>query len=67
MSWNLPGAPWLIAHRSMLGVNKPKKITLNDQDYVLWQNRNLEVFLKTFVRICKHLFLMVGFANSEIL
>jgi phenylpropionate dioxygenase-like ring-hydroxylating dioxygenase large terminal subunit len=34
----LPGAPWLVAHRSMLGVNKPYKLTLNNQDYVLWQN-----------------------------
>jgi phenylpropionate dioxygenase-like ring-hydroxylating dioxygenase large terminal subunit len=33
----LPGAPWLIAHRSMVGVNRPYKITLNSQDYVLWQ------------------------------
>ena len=40
----LPGAPWLIAHRSMLGVNKPYKITLNNRDYVLWQNRKGEVF-----------------------
>jgi phenylpropionate dioxygenase-like ring-hydroxylating dioxygenase large terminal subunit len=40
----LPGAPWLIAHKSMLGVNKPNKISLNDHDYVLWQNRKGEVF-----------------------
>ena len=25
----LPGAPWLIVHKSMLEVNKPNKITLN--------------------------------------
>lgn len=53
MSWNLPGAPWLIAHRSMLEINKPKKITLNNQDYVLWQNRNLEVF--ALENVCPHL------------
>jgi hypothetical protein len=34
----LPGAPWLIAHRSMLSMNQPHKITLNGQDYVLWQD-----------------------------
>lgn len=34
----LPGAPWLIAHRSMLGINHPYKITLNGRDYVLWQD-----------------------------
>lgn len=49
----LPGAPWLIAHRSMLGVNKPNKITLNGRDYVLWQNRKGEVF--ALDNICPHM------------
>jgi phenylpropionate dioxygenase-like ring-hydroxylating dioxygenase large terminal subunit len=49
----LPGAPWLIAHRSMLGVNKPCKIRLNYQDYVLWQNSSGEVF--ALENICPHL------------
>ncbi|MBE9054016.1 Rieske 2Fe-2S domain-containing protein [Nostocales cyanobacterium LEGE 11386] len=40
----LPGAPWLIAHKSMLGINRPNKITLNGQDYVLWQNSQKEIF-----------------------
>ena len=40
----LPGAPWLIAHRSMLSINKPYKITLNGQDYVLWQNAGHQIF-----------------------
>lgn len=40
----LPGAPWLIAHKSMLSVNRPHKITLNGRDYVLWQNSKGEVF-----------------------
>lgn len=40
----LPGAPWLIAHKSMLGVNRPHKITLNGRDYVLWQNSKGKVF-----------------------
>ncbi len=40
----LPGTPWLIAHKSMLGVNRPNKITLNGRDYVLWQNSKEEVF-----------------------
>ena len=35
----LPGAPWLIAHKSMLGSNQPQKITLNGKDYVIWQNK----------------------------
>ena len=49
----LPGAPWLIAHRSMLGVNKPHKITLNGRDYVLWQNQKGEVF--GLDNICPHM------------
>lgn len=34
----LPGAPWLLAHKSMLPVNKPLKVTLYGEDYVLWQD-----------------------------
>jgi phenylpropionate dioxygenase-like ring-hydroxylating dioxygenase large terminal subunit len=33
----LQGAPWLLAHRSMLKPNKPMKISLLGSDYVLWQ------------------------------
>jgi nitrite reductase/ring-hydroxylating ferredoxin subunit len=49
----LPGAPWLIAHRSMLGINKPYKVTLNGQDYVLWQNDRGEVF--ALDNVCPHM------------
>lgn len=49
----LPGAPWLIAHKSMLGSNQPKKITLNGKDYVIWQNKKGEVF--ALDNICPHL------------
>lgn len=49
----LPGAPWLIAHKSMLGVNQLQKITLNNQDYVLWQNQRGEVF--ALDNICPHM------------
>lgn len=34
----LQGAPWLLAHRSMLKPNKPMKFSLLGNDYVLWQN-----------------------------
>ncbi|WP_029315475.1 Rieske 2Fe-2S domain-containing protein [Acaryochloris sp. CCMEE 5410] len=34
----LPGAPWLLAHKSMLPVNQPLKVTLYGEDYVLWQD-----------------------------
>lgn len=53
MSSILPGAPWLIAHRSMLGVNNPYKITLNSQDYVLWQNAQGDVF--ALENVCPHM------------
>ncbi len=34
----LQGAPWLLAHRSMLKPNQPIKLSLLGQDYVLWQD-----------------------------
>ncbi|MDM9385112.1 Rieske 2Fe-2S domain-containing protein [Chlorogloeopsis sp. ULAP01] len=49
----LPGAPWLIAHRSMLGINRPHKVTLNEQDYVLWQNDRGEIFALN--NVCPHM------------
>ncbi len=49
----LKGAPWLVAHRSMLGVDKPYKLTLNGCDYVLWQNRNGEIF--ALENACPHM------------
>jgi nitrite reductase/ring-hydroxylating ferredoxin subunit len=53
MNTVLPGAPWLIAHRSMLKINQPRKVTLNGRDYVLWQNRNGDVF--GLENICPHM------------
>jgi phenylpropionate dioxygenase-like ring-hydroxylating dioxygenase large terminal subunit len=35
---NLQGSPWLLAHRSMLKPNKPMKISLFGNDYVIWQD-----------------------------
>jgi phenylpropionate dioxygenase-like ring-hydroxylating dioxygenase large terminal subunit len=49
----LPGAPWLIAHRSMVGINKPYKVILNGQDFVLWQNDRSEVF--ALDNVCPHM------------
>jgi phenylpropionate dioxygenase-like ring-hydroxylating dioxygenase large terminal subunit len=34
----LPGAPWLLAHKSMLNVNQPRKISLYGNDYVMWKD-----------------------------
>ncbi|MEO0456031.1 MAG: Rieske 2Fe-2S domain-containing protein [Cyanobacteria bacterium P01_A01_bin.114] len=49
---SLPGAPWLVAHRSMLGIHQPYRLTLNGQDYVLWQNTQGEIF--ALKNICPH-------------
>ncbi|MDC0834199.1 Rieske (2Fe-2S) protein [Leptolyngbya valderiana BDU 20041] len=49
----LPGAPWLVAHRSMLGVNRPYPLTLNGRDYVLWQNTSGEI--SALSNICPHM------------
>ena len=49
----LQGAPWAIAHKSMLEVNKPYKVTLNGKDYVIWQNDKGEVF--ALDNICPHM------------
>lgn len=34
----LPGAPWLLAHTSMLKVNQPAKVSLYGNDYVMWKD-----------------------------
>ncbi|MFM9266175.1 Rieske 2Fe-2S domain-containing protein [Tychonema sp. BBK16] len=34
----LPGAPWLLAHKSMLTANQPRKISLYGTDYVMWKD-----------------------------
>jgi nitrite reductase/ring-hydroxylating ferredoxin subunit len=49
----LPGAPWLIAHRSMLGINRPYRVSLNGQDYVLWQNKQGDIF--ALDNVCPHM------------
>ena len=40
MNTMLQGAPWLLAHTSMLSVNHPRKISLYGSDYVLWKERS---------------------------
>jgi phenylpropionate dioxygenase-like ring-hydroxylating dioxygenase large terminal subunit len=34
----LPGAPWLLAHKSMLNVNQPRKVSLYGNDFVMWKD-----------------------------
>jgi len=49
----LPGAPWLVAHRSQLGVEKPYKLALNNRDYVLWQTSDGD--LRAIANVCPHM------------
>ena len=62
----LPGALWLSAHKSMLKVKKSDKITLNSQDYVLWQNQKREVFVLDNVCISRQTPLSNGCICQEI-
>jgi phenylpropionate dioxygenase-like ring-hydroxylating dioxygenase large terminal subunit len=34
----LPGAPWLLAHKSMLTIHQPHKVSLHGNDYVMWKD-----------------------------
>ena len=54
----LPGAPWLVAHRSMLQVNQPLKISLLGNDYVLWRNDNDEI--QALPNACPHMGAMLS-------
>lgn len=38
MTSMLPGAPWLLAHKSMLATNQPRKVSLYGNDYVIWKD-----------------------------
>lgn len=54
----LAGAPWLLAHRSMLEINKPKKVSLYGTDYVLWQDRTGKV--NALPNACPHMGAMLS-------
>ena len=54
----LTGAPWLLAHKSMLKVNKPKKVSLYGTDYVLWQDRTGKV--NALPNACPHMGAMLS-------
>jgi phenylpropionate dioxygenase-like ring-hydroxylating dioxygenase large terminal subunit len=54
----LEGAPWLLAHKSMLEVNKPRKISLYDADYVLWQERTGKI--NALPNACPHMGAMLS-------
>ena len=52
----LEGAPWLLAHRSMLE-NRPQKISLYGKDYVLWQD---ETGVNGLSNVCPHMGAMLS-------
>ena len=60
----LEGAPWLLAHKSMLKVNKPFKVSLYGQDYVIWKDSNDEV--TALPNACPHMGAMLSEGWCEI-
>ena len=54
----LEGAPWLLAHKSMLQKNKPKKISLYGKDYVLWKDTTGQV--NALPNVCPHMGAMLS-------
>lgn len=54
----LPGAPWLLAHKSMLAVSQPRKISLQGADYVMWKNAAGDVH--TLPNACPHMGAMLS-------
>jgi phenylpropionate dioxygenase-like ring-hydroxylating dioxygenase large terminal subunit len=54
----LEGAPWLLAHKSMLQVNKPQKISLYGRDYVIWLDKTGGV--NALPNICPHMGAMLS-------
>ncbi len=54
----LQGAPWLLAHRSMLKPNKPMKISLLGNDYVLWQDE--KGYISALPNACPHMGAMLS-------
>jgi phenylpropionate dioxygenase-like ring-hydroxylating dioxygenase large terminal subunit len=58
MTSMLPGAPWLLAHRSMLQVDRPRKISLQGQDYVLWMTQDGQIH--ALANACPHMGAMLS-------
>lgn len=54
----LPGAPWLLAHRSMLKANQPRRFSLLGNDYVLWVDGDGEI--QALPNACPHMGAMLS-------
>jgi phenylpropionate dioxygenase-like ring-hydroxylating dioxygenase large terminal subunit len=61
----LEGAPWLVAHRSMLPINQLLKISLYGKDYVIWQDRTGQI--SSLSNVCPHMgaILSEGWCNVQ--
>jgi phenylpropionate dioxygenase-like ring-hydroxylating dioxygenase large terminal subunit len=60
----LPGAPWLLAHKSMLKVNQPRKISLYGMDYVMWKDATGAVY--ALPNACPHMGAMLSEGWCEV-
>jgi phenylpropionate dioxygenase-like ring-hydroxylating dioxygenase large terminal subunit len=62
----LQGAPWLLAHKSMLAVNKPFKVSLYGNDYVLW--KDLQGNINALENACPHMgaMLSAGWCEAKV-
>jgi phenylpropionate dioxygenase-like ring-hydroxylating dioxygenase large terminal subunit len=60
----LPGAPWLLAHKSMLTVDRPRKISLYGNDYVMWKDRQGEIH--ALPNACPHMGAMLSEGWCEV-
>ena len=60
----LKGAPWLLAHKSMLDTNKPQKISLYGQDYVMWKDKTGQV--NALPNVCPHMGAMLSEGWCEV-
>ena len=60
----LKGAPWLLAHKSMLHINKPQKISLYGKDYVMWKDQTDRI--NALPNICPHMGAMLSEGWCEV-
>lgn len=54
----LSGAPWLLAHKSMLNVNQPQKFSLYGTDYVIWKDTAGRIY--ALPNACPHMGAMLS-------
>jgi len=60
----LEGAPWLLAHKSMLKVNEPFRVSLYGKDYVLWKDARGQV--EALPNACPHMGAMLAEGWCEV-